>query len=140
MTDFLVKRFVKNYEEIDKMSVRTSYGVLSSIVGIVCNVFLFFVKFAIGTIMNSISIVADGFNNLSDAGSSVISFIGVKMASKPADEDHPFGHGRMEYISALIVSFLVMEVGFTFFKDAIAKIREPQEIKFHLISMLRVHN
>ena len=76
MTDFLVKRFVKNYEEIDKMSVRTSYGVLSSIVGIVCNVFLFFVKFAIGTIMNSISIVADGFNNLSDAGSSILSFIG----------------------------------------------------------------
>lgn len=134
MTEFLVKRFVKNHEEIESMPVRTSYGVLSSIVGIVCNIFLFFVKFAIGTIMNSISIVADGFNNLSDAGSSVISFIGVKMASKPADEEHPFGHGRMEYISALIVSFLVMEVGFTFLKDAIGKIREPQEIKFHLVS------
>lgn len=134
MTEFLVKRFVKNHEEIEKMSVRTSYGVLSSIVGIVCNVFLFFVKFAVGTIMNSISVVADGFNNLSDAGSSVISFIGVKMASKPADEDHPFGHGRMEYISALIVAFLVMEVGFTFLKDAIGKIKEPQELQFHLVS------
>ena len=134
MTEFLVKRFVKDHEKIDKMSVRTAYGVLSSIVGIVCNVFLFFVKFAIGTIMNSISVVADGFNNLSDAGSSVISFIGVKMASKPADEEHPFGHGRMEYISALVVAFLVMEVGFTFLKDAIAKIREPQELQFHLVS------
>lgn len=134
MTEFLVKRFVKDHEKIEKMSVRTSYGVLSSVVGIVCNVFLFFVKFAIGTIMNSISVVADGFNNLSDAGSSVISFIGVKMASKPADEEHPFGHGRMEYISALIVAFLVMEVGFTFLKDAIAKIREPQELQFHLVS------
>jgi len=134
MTEFLVKRFVKNPEEVEKMSVRTAYGVLASAVGIFCNVFLFFVKFLIGMMMNSISVVADGFNNLSDAGSSVISFIGVKMASKPADEEHPFGHGRMEYISALIVAFLVMEVGFTFLKDAIGKIREPQEIKFHLIS------
>ena len=105
MTNFLVKRFVKNYEQVEKMSVRTAYGVLASMVGIFCNVFLFFVKFAIGVIMNSISIIADGFNNLSDAGSSIISFIGVKMASKPADEEHPFGHGRMEYIAALVVSF-----------------------------------
>jgi len=134
MTEFLVKQFVKNPEEVEKMSVRTAYGVLASAVGIFCNVFLFFVKFLIGMMMNSISVIADGFNNLSDAGSSVISFIGVKMASKPADEEHPFGHGRMEYISALIVAFLVMEVGFTFLKDAIGKIREPQEIKFHLVS------
>ncbi len=134
MTEFLVKRFVKNPEKVEEMSVRTAYGVLASAVGIFCNVFLFLVKFAIGMMMNSISVIADGFNNLSDAGSSVISFIGVKMASKPADEEHPFGHGRMEYIAALIVAFLVMEVGFTFLKDAIGKIREPQEIKFHLIS------
>ena len=134
MTNFLVKRFVKNYEQVEKMSVRTAYGVLASMVGIFCNVFLFFVKFAIGVIMNSISIIADGFNNLSDAGSSIISFIGVKMASKPADEEHPFGHGRMEYITALVVSFLVMEVGFSFMKDAISKIREPQELQFHLLS------
>ncbi len=135
MTEFLVKRFVKNPEEVEKMSVRTAYGYLASAVGIFCNVFLFLVKFLIGMMMNSISVIADGFNNLSDAGSSIISFIGVKMASKPADEEHPFGHGRMEYISALIVAFLVMEVGFTFLKDAIGKIRDPQEINFHLISV-----
>ena len=134
MTEFLVRRFVKNHNEIEKMAVRTAYGVLASVVGIVCNVFLFLVKFAIGSIMNSISIIADGFNNLSDAGSSVISFVGVKMASKPADEEHPFGHGRMEYVSALIVAFLVMEVGFSFLKDAISKIRHPQDLQFHLIS------
>lgn len=133
MTEFLVKHFVKDYEEIGKMSVRTSYGVLASIVGIFCNVLLFVVKFAVGTLMNSISVMADGFNNLSDAGSSIISFVGVKMASKPADEEHPFGHGRMEYIAAFIVSFLVMEVGLSFFKDAIDKIRNPQELEFHLI-------
>ena len=133
MTEFLVKRFVKDYENIEKMSVRTSYGILVSIVGIFCNVFLFLIKFVVGTVMQSISIVADGFNNLSDAGSSIIGFVGVKMASKPADEEHPFGHGRMEYIAALIVSFLVIEVGFTFLKDAIGKIQNPQELQFQLI-------
>ena len=133
MTEFLVKHFVKDYENIEKMSVRTSYGILVSIVGIFCNVLLFLIKFVIGTVMQSISIVADGFNNLSDAGSSIIGFVGVKMASKPADEEHPFGHGRMEYIAALIVSFLVIEVGFTFLKDAIGKIQNPQELQFQLI-------
>ncbi len=131
MTGFLVKRFVKDYEEVEKMSVRTSYGVLASIVGIFCNVFLFMVKFIVGSLMRSVSVMADGFNNLSDAGSSIISFAGVKMASKPADEEHPFGHGRIEYIAALIVSFLVIEVGLSFFKDSIGKIRNPLELQFH---------
>ena len=136
MTAFLVKHFVKDYEEIEKMSVRTAYGVLASIVGIFCNVLLFIVKFIFGSLMNSISIVADGFNNLSDAGSSIISFVGVKMANKPADEEHPFGHGRMEYIAALVVAFLVIEVGLSFLKDGIQKIRDPRELQFHLVPML----
>ena len=135
MTEFLVKRFVKNYEEIDKMSVRTSYGVLASIVGIFCNVFLFIAKFFVGSLMRSVSVMADGFNNLSDAGSSIISFVGVKMASKPADEEHPFGHGRMEYIAALVVSFLVIDVGLSFFKDSIGRIQSPLELQFHPIAM-----
>ena len=80
--------------------------------------------------------MADAFNNLSDAGSSIISFVGVRIASKPADKDHPFGHGRIEYISALVVSFLVIEVGFTFLKDAIQKIMHPQEMHFQLISVI----
>ncbi|MBQ8558379.1 MAG: cation transporter [Tyzzerella sp.] len=136
MTEFLVKHFVKDYKEIEKMSVRTSYGVLASIVGIFCNVLLFAVKFTVGALMRSISVMADGFNNLSDAGSSIISFIGVKMANKPADEEHPFGHGRMEYIAALVVAFLVIEVGLSFFKDGIEKIRDPRELQFHLIPLL----
>ena len=82
------------------------------------------------------SVTADAFNNLSDAGSSIIGMIGVKMAEKPADKEHPFGHGRLEYIAALIVSFLVIEVGFTFSKNAIVKIREPEELKFSLVSIL----
>lgn len=136
MTNFLVRCFVKEYEETNKMSVRTAYGILASIVGIFCNVLLFLAKFMIGSWMNSISIVADGFNNLSDAGSSVIGFAAVKMANKPADEEHPFGHGRMEYVAALVVSFLVIEVGINFLKDAIGKIRQPQELKFHMISLI----
>ena len=99
MTEFLVRHFVKDYEHVEKMSVRTAYGVLASIVGIFCNVFLFVVKFAVGLVAHSVSVMADAFNNLSDAGSSIISFVGVKMAEKPADEDHPFGHGRIEYIA-----------------------------------------
>ena len=136
MTEFLVKHFVKEHEEIEKLSVRTAYGVLSSFVGILCNVFLFAVKWAVGFFMHSIAVMADAFNNLSDAGSSIIGLVGVKMASKPADEDHPFGHGRIEYIAALIVAFLVMEVGFTFLKDSISKIQNPVEINFQIVSVV----
>ena len=136
MTEFLVRHFVKNYEETEKVSVRTAYGVLASVVVIFCNVFLFAVKWMIGFFLHSIAVMADAFNNLSDAGSSIIGLVGVKMASKPADEDHPFGHGRIEYIAALIVAFLVLQVGFTFFKDSIGKIREPEELKFQLVSII----
>ena len=136
MTNFIVKLFVKDYENTERMSVRTAYGLLASVVGIFCNVLLFGAKLAIGLWTRSISVMADGFNNLSDAGSSVISLVGVKMASKPADEEHPFGHGRMEYIAALIVSFLVIEVGWSFLKDSIAGIREPRELQFHTISVV----
>ena len=114
MTDLLVKLFVKDYENIENEKVRTAYGVLSSIVGICCNVLLFAVKVVIGTILGSIAVVADAFNNLSDAFSSIISFVGVKLASRPADKEHPFGHGRYEYIAAFIVACLVIEVGFPF--------------------------
>lgn len=136
MTEFLVKHFVKDYENIENVSVRTSYGILASVVGIICNVLLFFVKGAIGFFMHSIAVMADAFNNLSDAGSSVIGLLGVKMASKPADEDHPFGHGRIEYIAALAVSFIILQVGLTLLKDSIGKIRNPEEIKFQTVSIV----
>lgn len=136
MTEYLVRRFVKNYKDTENIQVRTAYGVLSSIVGILCNVFLFGAKITIGVLMHSISVMADGFNNLSDAASSIISFIGVKMAEKPADEEHPFGHGRIEYIAALVVSFLVIEVGITFFKSSAEKLRNPEEITFELVPFL----
>lgn len=135
MTDFLVKHFVKDYEDVEKVSVRTAYGVLSSVVGIFCNVILFAVKWTVGFLLHSISVMADAFNNLSDAGSSVIGLVGVKMAGKPADRAHPFGHGRIEYIAALIVSFIVIEVGITFFRDAVEKIKKPENLKFQFVSV-----
>jgi cation diffusion facilitator family transporter len=136
MINFLVHKFVKDYDKTEKASVRTAYGVLASSVGICCNLLLFAGKLAVGLVLHSISVTADAFNNLSDAASSVIGFIGVKMASKPADRDHPFGHGRIEYIAAFVVAFLVIQVGFTFFKSAIVKIREPEELAFSLVSIL----
>lgn len=136
MTEFLVRKFVKNYDDTESTSVRTSYGVLSSFVGIFCNVLLCAAKISIGALMHSISVMADGINNLSDAASSIIGYVGVKMAEKPADEEHPFGHGRMEYIAALVVAFLVIEVGFSFLKTSIGKLKNPEDIMFEWIPFL----
>lgn len=88
MTEFLIRHFVENYEDVEKVSVRTAYGVLASVTGIFCNLFLFGLKWCIGFFLHSISIMADAFNNLSDAGSSIISLVGVKIAERPADEEH----------------------------------------------------
>ena len=119
MSNLLIKLFVKNHEDIKNITVRTNYGNLGSIVGILCNLFLCVLKITIGSITGSISITADGLNNLSDMGSSVITIIGFKLAGKPADSDHPFGHGRMEYISAFTVAFLIFLVGFELLKSSI---------------------
>ncbi len=131
LTEVLVKLFIKEYTNVEDPKVRTSYGILSSLVGIACNVLLFLTKLIIGMIINSISIMADAFNNLSDAASSVISFIGVKLAGRPADKEHPFGHGRFEYISALAVAFIILQVGFSLFKGALDKVLHPEELAFN---------
>ena len=136
MTEFLVRHLVKNYQNTEDAQVRTAYGVLSSVVGIFCNLLLFAAKGAIGLWTGSIAVTADAFNNLSDAASSIISFIGVKMAQKPADDDHPFGHGRIEYISAFIVAFLVLEVGVSLFKSSVGKILHPEMMSFQWLSIV----
>ena len=135
MVDFLVKKFVKDHEDISNSKVRTAYGTLASCVGIGCNVFLFFLKLAVGLVVNSVSVMSDAFNNLSDAASSIISLVGVKLADRPADKEHPFGHGRMEYIAALIVSFLVIEVGWTLCKSSFDKILHPNDLTFSVVSV-----
>lgn len=135
MTEFLVRRFVKDYNKTELTEVRTRYGLLAGVVGICCNLILFTAKLFTGMFVRSISIMADAFNNLSDAASSIIGFVGVKMAEKPADEDHPFGHGRVEYIAAFVVAFLVIQVGFSLFKTSVGHILHPEKLEFHIVSV-----
>ena len=138
LSKFLVKTFVKNFEDIDDTKVRNSYGFLGSIVGIISNTILFIVKVIVGIISNSISVTADAFNNLSDVISSIITLVGFKLSSKPADKEHPFGHGRIEYISALIVSFMVILVGLEFVKTSYNRIVNPVPVKFQLIPFILI--
>ncbi len=136
MTEFLVRTFVRGYEDTQSPEVRTRYGTLASVVGIVCNALLFAVKITIGLVMGSIAVVADAFNNLSDAASTVIGLVGIKMAEKPANSKHPFGYGRMEYIAAFIVAFLVIEVGFSLFRSSVGRIGKPEDLSFELFPFL----
>lgn len=119
MTCLLIKLFVKNHTDTKSVAARNRYGNLGSTVGIIVNVWLSLFKILIGIISGALSLTADGLNNLADAGSSVVTLIGFKLANKPADRDHPFGHGRMEYISAFVVSFLILLVGFELLKDSV---------------------
>lgn len=120
MTDLLIKIFVKNYNNPEDVCVRERYGVFSSIVGIVTNIILAGIKLLAGILSFSIAITADALNNLSDAGSSLISFVSFKIAAKPADKEHPFGHARIEYVSSMIVSFLILLVGFELMTSSIS--------------------
>ena len=132
MQNWLVKKFVHDYENVHDINVRASYGKLSGKVGIFCNAFLFAVKFIMGTISGSVSITADAVNNLSDAASSVISLIGFKMAEKPADEDHPYGHARYEYLSGLTVAVMIILIGFELFKTSFDKVLHPSTVDFSI--------
>lgn len=132
MQNWLVKKFVHDYENVHDINVRASYGKLSGKVGIFCNAFLFAVKFIMGTISGSVSIAADAVNNLSDAASSVISLIGFKMAEKPADEDHPYGHARYEYLSGLTVAVMIILIGFELFKTSFDKVIHPSTVDFSI--------
>ena len=120
MTDLLIKIFVKDHINPNKPEVRERYGVFSSIVGIITNLILAAIKLVAGLLSFSIAIVADALNNLSDAGSSLISFVSFKIAAKPADKEHPFGHARIEYVSSMIVSFLILLVGFELMKNSVS--------------------
>lgn len=130
MVNFLIKTFIKNSENTENPKIRQKYGTLSSIVGIICNVLLFLIKYAMGTLSHSISIVSDAFNNLSDCAGCLVTLLGYKMASKPADKNHPFGHGRMEYLTYLIIAALIIFVGIELLKNSVEKIINPVEIRF----------
>lgn len=130
MINFIIKKFIKDYENTREPQVREAYGKLGSIVGIIANVFLSISKIVIGTIFNSISITADGVNNLSDAGSSVVTFIGFKISGKPADKDHPFGHARIEYLTGLAVGVIILLLGVELIKSSVDKISYPEVTAF----------
>ena len=132
MTDFLVKLFVKEHANLSDPTVRGRYAKLTGGVGIVCNILLCVAKILSGILFGSISLVADGVNNLSDMGNSVITLVGFRLAAKPADKDHPFGHARYEYITGLLVSFLIMMLGLSLLKTAVEDIFSPKEVLFHL--------
>lgn len=135
MGELILKLFVEN-KDLPELKKRERYGIVSGIVGIICNIILSVSKFFIGVLSNSVSIMADGINNLSDASSNIVTILGAKLANKPVDAEHPFGHGRMEYISALVVAFLIFLMGFELGKSSIEKIINPQEVTFSIVSLV----
>lgn len=134
MFGLLSKIFIKNRDDLENPAVRRAYGILSGTLGIVLNILLFAGKLTAGLISGSVAIVADALNNLSDAGSSVITLIGFRMAGQKPDKGHPFGHGRIEYISGLIVSMLIILMGFELGKSSVGKIISPGETEFSVVA------
>lgn len=130
MTKLLIRKFVANHDETADPKVRAAYGKLSGIVGIVCNILLFAAKIIIGIMSSSVSIVADAVNNFTDAASSIISLIGFRLSEKPADKEHPYGHGRYEYLAAMGIAVLIIVIGIELFKSGIEKILNPAIIVF----------
>ena len=131
---WLIKKFIKNSDEIQREEVRSQYVYMAGMVGILTNILLFGIKFSVGFLTGSIAVMADAFNNFSDMASSVITMVGVKLANRPADKEHPHGHGRIEYISALIVAFMVMLVGVQFIQSSMERIFNPAPIAFETVS------
>lgn len=136
MGKILIKLFVKDHENTDDPKVRESYGKFAGIIGIVSNLILCTMKILIGLFSRSIAIVADGINNLADASSSIITLIGFKLASQPEDEDHPYGHARIEYLTGLFISIFIIIIGFQLLKTSIDKIIHPDPLEFSYITII----
>lgn len=135
MTKILIKLFIKD-ADINTQKGRELYGRLAGAVGIICNLLLSVMKLIIGSISNSVSITADATNNISDAGSSIVTLVGFRLSGKPADKDHPYGHARIEYISSLIISFLILLIGCSIFKESVTKIFNPEESLFNIATVI----
>ena len=131
MTEWLVHTFIEDHENIHDDKVRYTYGLMTTIVGIICNVFLCLIKVISGWMIHSVSIISDGFNNLSDSLTCLITLVGYKVANKPADEEHPFGHGRMEYIVSFISCIIIFIVIFELLQESINKILHPDNVIFN---------
>ena len=136
MIKIIIKRFIKNYEDIEDVNVREDYTVLSGILGIFNNLVLFLIKLMIGLVINSIAVISDAFNNLNDLATSIITIFGAKLSNTPPDREHPYGHGRFEYIASLVVSFIIFAVGLSLLKSSIDKVINPEEVIFSWASMI----
>lgn len=136
MLSLLIKLFIKNHDDVTNPKVREKYGVLCGMYGIVLNLLLFAGKLVAGILSGSIAMTADAFNNLSDAGSSLISAIGFKLAGRRPDAEHPFGHGRIEYLAGLAVSGMIMMMGYELITTSVGKIRNPEEVSFSIIAII----
>ena len=134
MTNFLLRRFVPDYQNTADPAVREKYGNLAGIVGIVCNVLLFVGKLLAGTLCGSVSVTADAVNNLSDASSSLVTLLGFRLAARPADEKHPYGHARMEYLSGLAVAVMILVIGVELVKSSVQKILHPEAVEFSALT------
>jgi cation diffusion facilitator family transporter len=134
--DFLIRRFIYDSQNHEDPSVRKNYGIFSGIIGLIVNIVLSLSKIIAGTVFNSISVTADGINNLSDAGSSIVTLIGFKMSGKPADRDHPFGHARIEYLTGLILGIAILFVGAELIRSSFNKIIDPRPTKYSTIMFL----
>ena len=134
MTDFLVKHFIKNSGDVHDPAVRAAYGKLAGIVGIVCNLFLCAAKITAGVLSGSVSITADAVKNLSDASSSIITLVGFRLSAKPADEEHPYGHARIEYLAGLAVSVMILVIGVELARSGIGRILHPTPVTFSAVS------
>ena len=135
MTKLLLRLFIKDYQNTEDPAVRGACGKLAGIVGIVCNLLLFAGKLLAGTLSGSVSITADAVNNLSDASSSLVTLLGFKMAERPADAEHPYGHARMEYLSGLLVAILILIIGVELGKSSIQKILHPEAVEFSVLTL-----
>ena len=135
MTKLLLRLFVKNYRNTDDPKVRGAYGRLAGLVGLVCNLLLFAGKLVAGTLAGSVSVTADAVNNLSDASSSLVTLFGFKLAERPADEEHPYGHARMEYLSGLLVAVLILVIGVELAKSSVEKILHPEAVGFSVLTL-----
>ncbi len=135
MIQLLCKYFIKDYKNVKKPAVRTAYGVFGGVLGIVCNVILFIIKTVIGAQIGSIAIISDAFNNLSDIGSSAVTLIGAKLSNQRPDQKHPFGHGRIEYVCSLIVSFIIISVGIELVQSSFGKILSPVKPVYDIVML-----
>lgn len=135
MTKLLLRLFVKNFRNTDDPKVRGAYGRLAGLVGLVCNLLLFAGKLVAGTLAGSVSVTADAVNNLSDASSSLVTLFGFKLAERPADEEHPYGHARMEYLSGLLVAVLILVIGVELAKSSVEKILHPEAVEFSVLTL-----